>query len=131
MTMLAASPPLVCPREPDDVDGGSQLAETWRGGRQVAGPAPKLGISTGAPTFSAIANMKETTRLGLPAFPRTLHHLMPDPSITRKLETDGIMMASLPITVVIDVLVAACMFAAAPDVAKVGIFRRLSMSGED
>jgi mono/diheme cytochrome c family protein len=81
--MLAASSHLVVAQEPGDADAGRQLAETWCGNCHVVGPGQKLGTSTGAPTFSAIADMKTTTQLGLVAFLQTPHHRMPDLHLSR------------------------------------------------
>lgn len=72
-----------------DIAAGRQLVERWCGNCHVAGPDESRGSSTGAPTFTAIAQMKTTTPLGLQAFLQTPHARMPDLHLTRN-EIDDI-----------------------------------------
>lgn len=72
-----------------DVAAGHRLVERWCGNCHVAGPDESRGSSTGAPTFTAIAQMKTTTPLGLRAFLQTPHARMPDLQLTRN-EIDDI-----------------------------------------
>jgi mono/diheme cytochrome c family protein len=65
-------------QEAGDVEAGHKLAGTWCSDCHIVGPEQQHGTSTGAPTFSAIANMKTTTQMGLHAFLQTPHSRMPD-----------------------------------------------------
>ncbi len=66
-----------------DTDAGHKIAVTWCGNCHVVGREQQSGASNGAPTFTAIADMKTTTWLGLHAFLQTPHHRMPDMQLTR------------------------------------------------
>jgi len=83
VAMLAASSHRLVAQETGDADAGRRLAETWCSSCHVVGPGQQHGTSTGAPTFSAIADMKTTTQLGLVAFLQTPHQRMPDLHLSR------------------------------------------------
>ena len=70
-------------QEPGDVGAGRTLAGKWCSSCHVVDPDQKIGSSTGAPTFSAIARMKETTRLSLRVFLQTSHDRMPNLQLNR------------------------------------------------
>jgi mono/diheme cytochrome c family protein len=66
-----------------DVTAGRRLAERWCSNCHVVGPTEQQGTSTGAPPFSAIAQMSSTTPMSLRAFLMTSHPPMPDLHLTR------------------------------------------------
>jgi len=68
---------------------GRRLAETWCSNCHVVSAEQHRGASTGAPTFTAIADMKSTTPMGLRVFLQTPHSAMPDLHLTRN-ETDDL-----------------------------------------
>ena len=51
-----------------DIDSGHRIAETWCRTCHIIGPEQQRGTSTGAPTFTEIAQMKSTTPMGLKVF---------------------------------------------------------------
>lgn len=67
-----------------DAVAGRALAQRWCDSCHVVGPQQQRGTSTGAPTFTAIANMKSTTAMGLRVFLQTPHGRMPDLHLTRE-----------------------------------------------
>jgi mono/diheme cytochrome c family protein len=82
--LLIASPRLGIAEESGDLDAGRQLAEKWCSNCHVVGPTQQRGVSTGAPTFASIAEMKTTTEMGLHAFLQTPHQRMPDLHLSRE-----------------------------------------------
>jgi mono/diheme cytochrome c family protein len=66
-----------------DVTAGRSLAERWCSNCHVVGSTQQRGASTGAPPFSAIAQMSSTTPMSLRAFLMTPHPPMPDLHLTR------------------------------------------------
>jgi len=71
-----------------EIQTGHEIAQTWCSNCHIVGPEQQRGTSTGAPTFSAIADMKTTTDLGLHAFLQTPHHRMPDLHLSREETND-------------------------------------------
>jgi mono/diheme cytochrome c family protein len=76
-------------QEIGDIAAGRRLAENWCSSCHVVDASSRQGVSSGAPTFSAIARMKSTTPMGLRAFLQTPHSRMPDLHMTRE-EIDNI-----------------------------------------
>jgi mono/diheme cytochrome c family protein len=70
-----------------DVTAGRRLAERGCSNCHVVGPTQQQGTSTGAPPFSAIAQMSSTTPMSLRAFLMTSHPPMPDLHLTRERST--------------------------------------------
>lgn len=68
---------------------GRRLAEKWCNSCHVVDPNSRDGVSTGAPTFAAVARMSSTTALALRVFLQTPHEQMPDLHLTRE-ETDNV-----------------------------------------
>ena len=66
-----------------DPVAGRALAQRWCDTCHVVGPQQQRGTSTGAPTFTAIADMKSTTEMALRVFLQTPHGRMPDLHLTR------------------------------------------------
>ena len=66
-----------------DPAAGRALARRWCDTCHVVDAQQERGTSTGAPTFTAIANMKSTTAMGLRVFLQTPHGRMPDLHLTR------------------------------------------------
>lgn len=66
-----------------DINSGHRIAETWCSTCHIIGPEQQRGTSTGAPTFTEIAQMKSTTPMGLKVFLQTPHGRMPDLHLSR------------------------------------------------
>ncbi|MFL5256707.1 MAG: c-type cytochrome [Rhodopila sp.] len=81
--LLVASPAYPAVAEAGDPDAGHALARKWCENCHIVEPTQKQGTSTGAPTFTAIAEMKSTTEMGLHVFLQTPHSRMPDLHLTR------------------------------------------------
>lgn len=60
-----------------DVGAGRKIAQTWCASCHIVGPT-KQAVSNGAPSFSAVADMKSTTWMSLTVFLRTPHFPMPN-----------------------------------------------------
>ncbi len=71
-----------------DPVNGRRIAATWCDTCHVV-PGAKIGTSTGAPAFSAIAANASITPLSLRAFLQTPHQRMPDWQLTNS-ETDDL-----------------------------------------
>lgn len=67
----------------EDVAAGRRLAESWCSSCHLVGPGSARGVSSGAPTFAAIAGQKSTTVLSLRVFLQTPHGRMPDLHLSR------------------------------------------------
>jgi mono/diheme cytochrome c family protein len=76
-------------QEIGDIAAGRRLAENWCSSCHVVDASSRQGVSSGAPTFSAIARMKSTTPMALRAFLQTPHSRMPDLHMSRE-EIDNI-----------------------------------------
>ena len=70
-------------QEPGDSAAGRVLAQKWCSSCHVVEADQKIGSSTGAPTFAAVARMKAITRLSLRVFFQTPHERMPDLHLSR------------------------------------------------
>lgn len=81
---VVAAPYPVAASNAGDPDAGHEIAVKWCSDCHVVGREQRRGTSTGAPTFTAIADMNTTTWLGLHAFLQTPHHRMPDLHLTRE-----------------------------------------------
>jgi mono/diheme cytochrome c family protein len=81
--LTAAGPAFPAVAEAGDPDAGHALVKKWCENCHVVGPTQTQGTSTGAPTFTAIANMNTTTEMGLHVFLQTPHDRMPDLHLTR------------------------------------------------
>jgi mono/diheme cytochrome c family protein len=66
-----------------DAAAGRQMAERWCSSCHVVGPTQQGGTSSGAPPFTAIANMSSTTAMALRVFLMTPHGRMPDLHLSR------------------------------------------------
>jgi mono/diheme cytochrome c family protein len=83
-TVILAASSLTAAAQPEgDIGSGHRIAETWCSTCHVIGPEQQHGTSTGAPTFTEIAQMKSTTKLGLQVFLQTPHDRMPDLHLSR------------------------------------------------
>ena len=71
-----------------DPEEGHRLATAWCSNCHVVDPQAQSGTSTGAPTFSAIAQMKSVTPMGLSVFLQTPHWRMPDLHLSREEKDD-------------------------------------------
>jgi cytochrome c len=81
--ILGASSHTAAAQSDGDIEEGHRIAETWCSSCHVIGPEQQRGTSTGAPTFTEIAQMKSTTPMGLQVFLQTPHERMPDLQLTR------------------------------------------------
>ena len=66
-----------------DAASGRQLAKSWCNTCHSVTPTPQSGVSTGAPTFSAIARTPATTPLSLRVFLQTPPSQMPGLHLSR------------------------------------------------
>lgn len=66
-----------------DINAGHQLAQTWCSSCHIVDRTPPSGVSGGAPTFTAIAQMSSTTPMSLRVFLQTPHAQMPDLHLSR------------------------------------------------
>lgn len=81
--LLAVLPFEAAAQPAGDPDAGHQIAQTWCSSCHVIGPEQQRATSTGAPPFTAVANAKTTTSLGLHAFFQSPHQRMPDLHLSR------------------------------------------------
>jgi mono/diheme cytochrome c family protein len=81
--LMAAGPAFPAVAEAGDPKAGHALARKWCDNCHIVESTQRQGTSTGAPTFTAIANMKTTTEMGLHVFLQTPHNRMPDLHLTR------------------------------------------------
>ena len=84
IALLAGSCLSADAQEIGDTAAGRHLAENWCSSCHVVGVTSQRGTSTGAPTFTAIAQMKSTTPMALRAFLQTPHSRMPDLHLTHE-----------------------------------------------
>ena len=89
IALLACTCVPVVAQEIGDIAAGRRLAENWCGSCHVVDASSRQGVSSGAPTFFAIARMKSTTPMALRAFLQTPHSRMPDLHMSRE-EIDNI-----------------------------------------
>lgn len=80
--LVAAAFPVLAQQAGDPMVG-RHLAETWCSGCHVVVPNPPRGVSNGAPSFAAVANMKSTTLMSLEVFLQSPHPPMPDLRLAR------------------------------------------------
>lgn len=66
-----------------DAVAGGKLAQTWCANCHVVGRTQASGTSTGAPSFSSIAQRKDLTPMALRVFLQTPHDRMPDLHLSR------------------------------------------------
>lgn len=67
-----------------DPQQGRQIAETWCSNCHLVSSRQPHGFSTGAPSFTAIAEQTVMTSMALRAFLQTPHDRMPDLHLSRK-----------------------------------------------
>ena len=78
-------------QEIGDIAAGRRLAENWCSSCHVVDASSRQGVSSGAPTFSAIARMKSTTPMAIASFltdtaqsnARSAHELVKRSTISR------------------------------------------------